>query len=96
MALAREPRRAVAVGGGTAGRLWTQIVTDACDLPQEIPAETIGASLGDARLAAEGVGLAAAGGSWRQRIERIEPLPSAREVYDELYELYRELYPSTR
>jgi xylulokinase len=58
-----EPRRAVAVGGGTTGSLWPRIVSDACGLVQEVPAETIGASLGDALLAAEAAGLAPLGTS---------------------------------
>jgi xylulokinase len=95
-AMAATPRRAVAVGGGTAGRLWTQIVSDAGDLVQEVPRETIGASYGDARLAAEGVGLAEAGGSWAEVAERLEPDAAQRAGQDERYRLYRELYPATR
>lgn len=46
------PRRLVAVGGGTKGGLWPRVVSDVTGLPQEIPAETIGAAYGDALLAA--------------------------------------------
>jgi xylulokinase len=95
-AMGTRPSRAVAVGGGTAGRLWTQIVSDACDLRQEIPAETIGAGYGDARLAAEGVGLTAPGGSWATIAERVEPQPAQRAEQDARYRLYRTLYPATR
>ncbi|MEN0022617.1 MAG: FGGY family carbohydrate kinase, partial [Microbacterium sp.] len=45
-------RRIVAVGGGTQGRLWLQIVSDVTGLVQEVPATTIGASYGAAFLAA--------------------------------------------
>jgi xylulokinase len=88
--------RAVAVGGGTKGSLWTQIVTDVAGIAQAVPAETIGASYGDALLAAEGVGLVARGSSWATATEVVTPRPETQEVYDELYALYRELYPATR
>ena len=52
--------RAVAVGGGSRGSLWPQTVSDITALDQEIPVETVGASYGDALLAAEGR-IAAAG-----------------------------------
>ena len=46
-------RRLVAVGGGTAQRLWTQVVSDVTGLPQDLPTLTVGASYGDARTAAD-------------------------------------------
>ncbi len=51
--------RRVAVGGGTKGGLWTQMVSDVTGREQEIPGVTIGASYGDALLAAIAAGLAA-------------------------------------
>jgi xylulokinase len=96
-AMAAGPyERCVAVGGGTTGDLATTIVSDVCGIVQEIPHERIGASYGDARLAAEGAGLAEAGGSWAEREGLCEPDPATRAGYDELYGLYRELYPATR
>src|SRR5207244_651782 len=44
--------RVVAVGGGTQGSLWTQIVSDVTRRNQEIPTHTMGASYGCAYLAA--------------------------------------------
>ena len=89
--------RLVAVGGGTQGGLWTQIVTDVTGREQDLPAETIGASYGDALLAAIGTGAAAArdglvarGAAARARTRRL------RGLYDELYATYRDLYPATR
>ncbi|MEE3920315.1 FGGY-family carbohydrate kinase [Micromonospora sp. BRA006-A] len=46
-------RRIVAVGGGTPGGLWTQIVSDITGREQQIPAQTIGASYGGAFAAAD-------------------------------------------
>jgi xylulokinase len=90
------PQRLVAVGGGTQGGLWTQVVSDVTGREQQLPAETIGASYGDALMAAIGTGLVPASTDW-SRIDRIVvPDPATREVYDELYEVYTSLYPATR
>lgn len=87
--------RVVAVGGGTKGGLWTQIVSDVTGLPQIIPTHTIGASYGAAALAAglvDDVRLA----EWNPPATVQEPDAATVDTYDELYGLYRELYPATR
>jgi xylulokinase len=88
--------RLVAVGGGTKGGLWTQIVSDVTGRPQNLPEQTIGASYGDALLAARSVGLAEPGADWSNIAETVEPKEENTEIYDELYRIYRELYPATR
>ena len=88
------PRRLVAVGGGTRGNLWTRITSDVTGLPQDIPTTTIGASYGDARMAADACGIDTAG--WNPVGERIEPDPSSAGVYDELYGVYRRSYEALR
>ncbi len=88
--------RIVAVGGGTQGGLWTQIVTDVTGREQLLPAQTIGASYGDALLAAIGTGRAPADADWSQVSARVTADPAHRELYDELYDTYCELYPATR
>ncbi|GIH21776.1 sugar kinase [Acrocarpospora phusangensis] len=87
--------RVVAVGGGTRGGLWTRIVSDVTGLPQVIPATTIGAAYGAAHLAARTT-VAADIAAWNPPAETITPDPAQRAGYDELYALYRELYPATR
>ena len=87
--------RLVAVGGGTQGGLWTQIVSDVTGRPQLIPAQTIGASYGDALMAAIGAGLVPSETDWTARGKVAEPDPSVRQRYDELYERYTALYPAT-
>jgi xylulokinase len=87
-------RRVVAVGGGTQGGLWTQIVSDITGLPQVIPANTIGASFGAAFLAAQLDGPVAID-EWNPVVATRRPDPAVRAGYDELYALYRELYSST-
>jgi xylulokinase len=91
-----DPGRLVAVGGGTKGTLWAQIVSDATGLPQEIPAVTIGASYGDAYFAGIAAGLVAADDEWSRVSDVVEPDPSAKPVYDELYDLYKRLYVTNR
>jgi xylulokinase len=86
--------RVVAVGGGTQGRLWTQIVSDVTGRVQEIPAHTVGASYGAAYLAAGSVA-APSISDWNPVSETVEPLARHAQGYDELYDLYRELYPAT-
>jgi xylulokinase len=87
--------RIVAVGGGTQGSLWTQIVSDVTGLPQVIPSVTIGASYGAAYLAALSVAEVSIT-EWNPAAEIREPNESLRAGYDELYELYLALYPASR
>lgn len=93
---ANPVRRLVAVGGGTQGGLWTQIVSDVTGRPQEVPAVTIGASYGDALMAAIGTGLVPATTDWTRPGQLIEPSPTSRETYETLFEHYTSLYPGTR
>lgn len=87
--------RVVAVGGGTRGGLWTQIVSDITGLDQAVPTQTIGASYGGAFLAGRAVACSDIDG-WNPIRETITPTPATRPSYDELYEHYRELYTSTK
>jgi xylulokinase len=88
--------QAVAVGGGTRGALWTQIVSDVTGVAQALPAQSIGASYGDALLAAIGAGLTAPDTDWTEVAGVVEPSAENRALYDERFELYLELYPATR
>ncbi|MEU6577571.1 FGGY-family carbohydrate kinase [Streptomyces sp. NPDC046805] len=90
-----DVRRIVAVGGGAQGSLWTQIVSDITQRPQEIPSQTIGASYGGAFLAAQTVGEFSIE-AWNPIEEIREPRPHLAKKYDELYAAYLDLYPSTR
>ncbi|MCU1646850.1 MAG: Xylulokinase [Nocardia sp.] len=89
-----DARRLIAVGGGTKGGLWTQIVSDITGLPQQLPADTIGAALGDALLAAEAIGLDTS--AWNPITTTIDPNPSRTVHYTPYYRHYRSLYESTR
>ncbi|MFD7707220.1 FGGY-family carbohydrate kinase [Streptomyces sp. NPDC059786] len=87
-------RRVVAVGGGTQGSLWTQLVSDITGRPQEVRTITIGAAYGGALLAAQLVGDAAVD-DWNPVRTTVIPRSGHRARYDELYALYRRLYPDT-
>lgn len=89
-------RRIVAVGGGTQGRLWLQIVSDATGLAQEVPQITIGASYGAAFLAAGAVtDPAPAIADWNPVVTTIAPDPALASAYDALFDRYLRLYAGT-
>jgi xylulokinase len=86
--------RVVAVGGGTQGPLWTQIVSDVTGLTQEVNRVTVGASYGAAFLAAsvsDDVDIQ----QWNPVIRRVIPNPDSAELYNEMFGLFRSLYEST-
>lgn len=89
-------RRIVAVGGGTQGSLWLQIVSDVTGLVQQVPKTTIGASYGAAFLAAvatsEEPPLIR---EWNPAASRIEPNPTTAEAYEVLFDRYLRLYAGT-
>lgn len=87
--------RYVAVGGGTAGDVWPQIMSDIIGITQLIPKVTVGASYGDALLAAMAIGEAQEDTVWNTIEREITPNPEAHEAYNELYQIYRDLYPQT-
>jgi xylulokinase len=93
-----QVRRLVAVGGGTTGDLWTQIVSDVLQRPQELTRHTIGAAYGDAFLAAVGLGLVKPSDiqTWNPVARTIEPDTGHAADYDQLYQLYLDLYPATK
>ena len=88
-------RRIVAVGGGTQGELWTQIVSDVTGQPQLIPSQTIGASYGAAYLAAGTVAEVRIS-EWNPPARTVHPNPAVSADYEELYDLYLRLYPATQ
>lgn len=87
--------RVVAVGGGTRGDLWTQVVSDVSGLVQEVPTTTVGASYGGALLAAELVADVSID-VWNPVREQRVPDPRLADFYAARYDAYRELYRSTR
>jgi hypothetical protein len=75
---------------------WRASASPPSCTPQDLPERTIGASYGDALLAARSVGPAKPDTGWSSISETVEPEAENREIYDELYRIYRGLYPATR
>lgn len=90
--------RLVAVGGGTTGGLWTQVVSDVTGLPQQLRRETVGASYGDAMLAALATGAVteATTREWNPLASVVEPDPATERLHQRRFAEYRELYETTR
>ncbi|GAA3219942.1 FGGY-family carbohydrate kinase [Dactylosporangium siamense] len=83
--------RIVAVGGGTQGGLWAQIVSDVTGMAQLMPEKTIGASYGAAYLAARTADI----DRWNPNVATVQPDPRTAETYERLFRLYLDLYPAT-
>ena len=77
-------------------REWRASASPPSCTPQHLPEQNIGASYGDALLPARSVGLAKPDTDRSSISETVEPKAENRGIYDELYRIYRELYPATR
>ena len=90
--------RVMAVGGGTKNPFWLQIIADVCGLEIDIPEVTIGASFGDAMLAAIGTGYFS---SYEELGEKIKPgkvyQPDLQrhQAFQKYQAIFDELYPAT-
>lgn len=91
-----SPRRVLAVGGGTKNQVWFQATSDICDLTQVVRRRTIGASYGNAFIAALALGAVQPRDieAWNPEETRSAGVPS--EVYRRQYEIYRGLYERTK
>ncbi|MBA3910117.1 MAG: carbohydrate kinase [Rhodobacter sp.] len=94
--LAAAPTRVLAVGGGTQNAVWLQATSDLAGTPQSVCGKTMGASYGDAFLAAVAIGAARP-----EDITRWNPVartvtPEAVPAYDRQYPLWKRLYLQTR
>ena len=92
-----DVRRLTIVGGGAKGPLWRQIKADVTGLPVRVPMSVETTATGAAILAAVGAGLHgtvadAVDAFVAFRPEEHEPDPERREVYDEAYQRYRDVY----
>jgi xylulokinase len=88
--------RITVAGGGTKSRLWSQLVSDITGYSQHVPAQTIGASYGDALLAATAIGMVDDGADWTKIQAVIEPRRELVSEYERRFATYLELYPATR
>jgi D-xylulose kinase len=85
----------VSVNGGAKSRLWRQIFADVLGVPILYVAQSGGAPMGDAILAAVGTKNLrdfASAKSWIEVSERTEPNEQASREYLRYYAIYRDLY----
>ncbi len=94
--LGQAPDRLLAVGGGTKNRIWCQTTSDISGFDQILCEKTIGASYGDAFMAAVAIGNAKIEdiAVWNPVTSTIRAEPS--EVHDRQYRLFRRLYEQTK
>jgi xylulokinase len=94
----QDPAAIFAVGGGTKNRVWAQATSDVTGRTQIVRRETVGASYGDAFLAALAVGDVRPGdiAAWNPTESELAPDPANADVYERQYAIFREIYPRTR
>ena len=94
--LGAAPTRVLAVGGGTKNAVWMQATSDFAGVPQVVCEKTVGASYGDAFLAA-----VAAGHAMPEQIAEWNPVarivqPEDVPAYRRQYPLFKALYRQTK
>ena len=92
----QAPARVLAVGGGTRNAVWLQATSDFGDVPQIVCEKTVGASYGDAFLAARAVGAVEAGDIARWNPVEREVAPQGGDLHASHYGLFRRLYEQTK
>jgi xylulokinase len=94
-----EPRRLIAVGGGSRSRYWLSTIATVLDLPIAVPEDgDFGGAFGAARL-----GLVAAENADPFEVcappairEVIDPIPELTEAYSTAHATYCDLYPAIK
>ena len=91
-------QRILAVGGGTKNLPWMQMVSDIANISMAIPEQQIGASYGDAFMAAVGIGKFDGLHQikqWTKMKYEIQPNPEAGKDYALNYQIFKDLYKQT-
>lgn len=96
--IGEPPKTLLAVGGGTKNAVWLQATSDVSGLPQTLRERTLGASYGDAFLAALAVGGARKSdiGLWNPSARKVAPNRRNRGVYEKRYAMFKTIYERTR
>jgi xylulokinase len=94
----QDPRAILAVGGGTKNRVWAQATSDVSGRTQVVREKTVGASYGDAFLAALAVGDVKPETirEWNPVAAEFAPNSANSNIYRRQYRIFRELYPRTK
>lgn len=96
--IGRPPETVYAVGGGTKNAVWLQATSDISGLDQVVRARTVGASYGDAFLAAVAVGDARKDdiARWNPVERRVAAQAENAAVYKRQYGVFRGVYEQTK
>jgi xylulokinase len=95
-AVGAMPQRVLAVGGGTKNEVWMQATSDLGGVSQIVCEKTVGASYGDAFLAAVAVGTATPDEIARWNPVARTVIPETVPAYARQYPLWQALYTRTR
>ncbi|HBT39327.1 MAG: Carbohydrate kinase FGGY [Thermotoga sp. 50_1627] len=93
------PQRILLAGGVLKNPLWVKLIADITGFEMNIPNQQIGASFGDAFLAAMGIKEFESVQEierWVNVRSRVQPDASWKRIYDIKYQLYLELYKRTK
>ena len=85
----------VAVGGGASSKPLLQLISDVAGVTQSVPRRTIGAALGDARLAAEALGWPVSAETWNPIEHTVCPQGDPNR-FDTMFARFKELHRATR
>jgi xylulokinase len=90
------PHTVLAVGGGTRNEVWLQATSDLGRMPQIVRERTIGASYGDAFMAAVAIGAVPPDriGDWNPVVRTV--MPESVPAYLRQYPLWKALYERTK
>jgi xylulokinase len=86
----------MAVGGGTKNTLWLQATSDFAGVAQQVCAKTVGASYGNAFLAAVAIGAVKPADIARWNPNERTVQPESVPAYAVQYPLWKRLYTQTR
>ena len=91
-----SPAQVIAVGGGTKNTLWLQATSDFAGVAQQVCAKTVGASYGNAFLAAVAIGAVKPADIARWNPNERTVQPESVPAYAVQYPLWKRLYAQTR
>jgi xylulokinase len=91
-----SPAQVMAVGGGTKNTLWLQATSDFAGVAQQVCAKTVGASYGNAFLAAVAIGAVKPADIARWNPNERTVQPESVPAYAVQYPLWKRLYTQTR
>ncbi len=96
--IGHPPELIYSVGGGTKSSVWAQATSDISEVEQILRERTIGASYGDAFLAAMAIGDAKEAdiAKWNPVASTLSPRAERAPVYRRQYDIFRALYEQTK